>query len=213
VQALEKITISTNWIPLVLVFLFAIIAVLKIIDAEKLKGYVFALFNKGFIEDEAAEDASLFSAFYRLLLIFSTTVLALIISSFVAERNVNLALSFSSFFSVFKVVFSYLIIKSLFEVALVRLFLIKKQVRFYLVSKFSSLYSISFFLLVFFILFQFSPLNYSCFIYITAILFFLRFILQLGNNKNLVFGELFYFILYICAFEIAPLIILFKLML
>jgi hypothetical protein len=49
VQALEKITISTNWIPLVLVFLFAIIAVLKIIDAEKLKGYVFALFNKGFI--------------------------------------------------------------------------------------------------------------------------------------------------------------------
>jgi hypothetical protein len=213
VQALEKITISTNWIPLVLVFLFAIIAVLKIIDAEKLKGYVFALFNKGFIEDEAAEDASLFSAFYSLLLIFSTTVLALIISSFVAERNVNLALSFSSFFSVFKVVFSYLIIKSLFEVALVRLFLIKKQVRFYLVSKFSSLYSISFFLLVFFILFQFSPLNYSCFIYITAILFFLRFILQLGNNKNLVFGELFYFILYICAFEIAPLIILFKLML
>jgi hypothetical protein len=215
-QALEKITISTNWIPLVLVFLFAIIAVLKIIDAEKLKGYVFALFNKGFIEDEAAEDASLFSAFYSLLLIFSTTVLALIISSFVAERNVNLALSFSSFssfFSVFKVVFSYLIIKSLFEVALVRLFLIKKQVRFYLVSKFSSLYSISFFLLVFFILFQFSPLNYSCFIYITAILFFLRFILQLGNNKNLVFGELFYFILYICAFEIAPLIILFKLML
>jgi hypothetical protein len=213
VQALEKITISTNWIPLVLVFLFAIIAVLKIIDAEKLKSYVFALFNKGFIEDEAAEDASLFSAFYSLLLIFSTTVLALIISSFVAERNVNLALSFSSFFSVFKVVFSYLIIKSLFEVALVRLFLIKKQVRFYLVSKFSSLYSISFFLLVFFILFQFSPLNYSCFIYITAILFFLRFILQLGNNKNLVFGELFYFILYICAFEIAPLIILFKLML
>jgi hypothetical protein len=112
VQALEKITISTNWIPLVLVFLFAIIAVLKIIDAEKLKGYVFALFNKGFIEDEAAEDASLFSAFYSLLLIFSTTVLALIISSFVAERNVNLALSFSSFssfssfFSVFKVVFS-----------------------------------------------------------------------------------------------------------
>jgi hypothetical protein len=38
VQALEKITISTNWIPIVLVFLFAIIAVLKIIDAEKLKG-------------------------------------------------------------------------------------------------------------------------------------------------------------------------------
>lgn len=212
-QALEKITISTNWIPLVLVFLLAIIAVLKIIDEEKLKGYVFALFNKGFIEGEAAEDTSLFSSFYSLLFIFSATVLALIISLFVTERNVNLVLSFSSFFSVLKVVFCYLLIKGLLEIALVRLFLIKKQVRFYLVSKFSSLYSISFFLLVFFVLFQFSPLNYSSFIFIALILFFLRFALQLGNNKKLVFSELFYFILYICAFEIAPLLTLFKLML
>ena len=212
-QALEKITISTNWIPLVLVFLLAIIAVLKIIDAEKLKGYVFALFNKGFIEGEAAEDTSLFSSFYSLLFVFSATVLALIISLFVTERNANLALSFSSFFSVLKMVFCYLIIKSLLEVALMRLFLIKKQVRFFLVSKWSSLYSISFFLLVFFVLFQFSPLNYLSFIFITLILFFLRFVLQLGNNKNLVFSELFYFILYICAFEIAPLLTLFKLML
>jgi hypothetical protein len=211
-QALEKITISTNWIPLVLVFLFAIIAVLKIIDSEKLKGYVFALFNKSFIEGEAAEDTSLFSSFYSLLFVFSATVLALIISLFVTERNANLALKFSSFFSVLKIVFCYLIIKSLLEVALLRLFLIKKQVHFFLVSKWSSLYSISFFLLVFFVLFQFSPLNYLCFIYITLILFFLRFVLQLGNNKNLVFSELFYFILYICAFEIAPLLTLFKLM-
>ena len=212
-QALEKISISTNWIPLVLVFLFAIIAILKVIDAEKLKGYVFALFNKGFIESEAEEDTSLFSSFYSLLFIFSATVLALTISLLATERNVNFSFSFSSFFSFLKVVFCYLIIKSLLEVALVRLFLIKKQVRFYLVSKLSYLYSISFFLLALFVLFQFSPLNYPCFIYITASLFFLRFILQLGNNKNLVFSELFYFILYICAFEIAPLLTLFKLML
>jgi hypothetical protein len=82
VQALDKITTSTNWILLVLVFLFVIIAVLKIIDAEKLKGYVFALFNKGFIEDEAEEDTSFFSSFYSLLFVFSGIVLALIMSLF-----------------------------------------------------------------------------------------------------------------------------------
>jgi hypothetical protein len=212
-QALEKITISTNWISLVLVFLFAIIAVLKIIDAEKLKGYVFALFNRGFIESEAEEDTSLFSSFYSLLFIFSATVVALTISLLAAERNVNFSFSFSSFFSVLKAVFCYLIIKILLELVLVRLFLIKKQLRFYLVSKLSYLYSISFFLLVFFVLFQFSPLDDPCFIYITVSLFFLRFIFLLGNNKKLVFSELFYFILYICAFEIAPLLTLFKLML
>ena len=64
-EALDKIVTSTNWILPVLISLFVIIAVLKIIDAEKLKGYVFALFNKGFIEVEAEEDTSFF--FYFLL--------------------------------------------------------------------------------------------------------------------------------------------------
>jgi hypothetical protein len=212
VQALDKITTSTNWILLVLVFLFVIIAVLKIIDAEKLKGYVFALFNKGFIEDEAEEDTSFFSSFYSLLFVFSGIVLALIMSLFASEIKVGFSLTFSSFLSVLKLVFSYLIVKRFLELAFTRLLLIKKQVRFYLVCKLSYLYSISFFLLVFCILFYFSPLNYLCFTLITLAIFFLRYLFLLTNNKKLVFSELFYFILYICAFEIAPLLTLFKLM-
>ena len=211
-QALDKITTSTNWILLVLVFLFVIIAVLKIIDAEKLKGYVFALFNKGFIEDEAEEDTSFFSSFYSLLFVFSGIVLALIMSLFASEIKVGFSLTFSSFLSVLKLVFSYLIVKRFLELAFARLLLIKKQVRFYLVCKLSYLYSISFFLLVFCILFYFSPLNYLCFTLITLAVFFLRYLFLLSNNKKLVFSELFYFILYICAFEIAPLLTLFKLM-
>jgi hypothetical protein len=212
VQALDKITTSANWILLVLVFLFVIIAVLKIIDAEKLKGYVFALFNKGFIEDEAEEDTSFFSSFYSLLFVFSGIVLALIMSLFASEIKVGFSLTFSSFLSVLKLVFSYLIVKRFLELAFARLLLIKKQVRFYLVCKLSYLYSISFFLLVFCILFYFSPLNYLCFTLITLAIFFLRYLFLLTNNKKLVFSELFYFILYICAFEIAPLLTLFKLM-
>ena len=94
-QALEKIVINTNWISIILVFLFAIIAVLKIIDGDKLKGYVFALFNKGFIEDEVEENTSFFSSFYSLLFIFSSVVLALITSFLVAETNKNTSFSVS----------------------------------------------------------------------------------------------------------------------
>jgi hypothetical protein len=213
VQALEKIVVNTNWIPIVLVFLLSIIAILKIIDAEKLKGYVFALFNKGFIEDEVEENTSFFSSFYSLLFVFSSIVFSLVICLLVSEINVAFLLDFSSFLLVFGVVFSYFICKSFFEVALSSLFLIKKQVRFYVVSKFSYLYSISFFLLILYILFEFSPLDSSVFIYITFGLFLVRFIFHVSNNKNLIFSELFYFILYICAFEIAPLLTLFKLML
>ena len=212
-QALEKIVINTNWISIILVFLFAIIAVLKIIDGDKLKGYVFALFNKSFIEDEVEEKTSFFSSFYSLLFIFSSVVLALITSFLVAETNKNTSFSVSSFFLILGIIWSYFTIKSLLEIGVIRLFFIKKEVRFYVVSKFGYLYSISFFLIIFLVLFRFGPLNFSFFIAATLGLFFLKFVFQVVNNKNLVFGKLFYFILYLCAFEIAPLLIMFKLVL
>jgi hypothetical protein len=211
VQALEKIVINTNWISIILVFLFAIIAVLKIIDGDKLKGYVFALFNKGFIQDEVEENTSFFSSFYSLLFIFSSIVLALVTSLLVAETNKNTSFSLSSFFLILGIIWSYFTIKSLLEIGVISLFFIKKEVRFYVVSKFGYLYSISFFLIILFVLFRFGPLNFSFFIAATLGLFFLKFVFQVVNNKNLVFGKLFYFILYLCAFEIAPLLIMFKL--
>ena len=210
-QALEKIVINTNWISIILVFLFAIIAILKIIDGDKLKGYVFALFNKGFIQDEVEENTSFFSSFYSLLFIFSSVVLALVTSLLVAETNKNTSFSLSSFFLILGIIWSYFAVKSLFEIGIIRLFFIKKEVRFYVVSKFGYLYSISFFLIIFLVLFRFGPLNFSFFIAATLGLFFLKFVFQVVNNKNLVFGKLFYFILYLCAFEIAPLLIMFKL--
>jgi hypothetical protein len=211
VQALEKIVINTNWISIILVFLFAIIAILKIIDGDKLKGYVFALFNKGFIQDEVEENTSFFSFFYSLLFIFSSVVLALVTSLLVAETNKNTSFSLSSFFLILGIIWSYFTIKSLLEIGVISLFFIKKEVRFYVVSKFGYLYSISFFLIILFVLFRFGPLNFSFFIAATLGLFFLKFVFQVVNNKNLVFGKLFYFILYLCAFEIAPLLIMFKL--
>ena len=210
-QALEKIVINTNWISIILVFLFAIIAILKIIDGDKLKGYVFALFNKGFIQDEVEENTSFFSSFYSLLFIFSSIVLALVTSLLVAETNKNTSFSLSSFFLILGIIWSYFTIKSLLEIGVISLFFIKKEVRFYVVSKFGYLYSISFFLIILFVLFRFGPLNFSFFIAATLGLFFLKFVFQVFNNKNLVFGKLFYFILYLCAFEIAPLLIMFKL--
>ena len=212
-QALEKIVINTNWISIILVFLFAIIAILKIIDGDKLKGYVFALFNKGFIQDEVEENTSFFSSFYSLLFIFSSVVLALVTSLLVAETNKNTSFSLSSFFLILGIIWSYFTIKSLLEIGVISLFFIKKEVRFYVVSKFGYLYSISFFLIIFLVLFRFGPLNFSFFIAATLGLFLLKFVFQLVNNKNLVFGKLFYFILYLCAFEIAPLLIMFKLVL
>jgi hypothetical protein len=159
------------------------------------------------------ENTSFFSSFYSLLFLFSCTVLALIMSLLISERNEDFSFSFSFFLLVLGIIFSYFILKSILELLMVKLFLISKQVRFYVVSKFGYLYSISFFLLILFVLFQFGPLNFSFFVTIASGLFFLNFVLHVFNNKNLVFSKLFSYILSLCAFEISPLIIMFKLML
>jgi hypothetical protein len=44
-----------------------------------------------------------------------------------------------------------------------------------------------------------------------CLLLIMRYLLLISNNKKLLFGGLFYFILYLCALEIAPLIIILKL--
>lgn len=46
---------------------------------------------------------------------------------------------------------------------------------------------------------------------IVILLLVIRYGLLLSNNKKLFFNDLFYFIMYLCALEIAPLIIFFKL--
>lgn len=193
--------------------MLAIIATLKVIDSSKLKGYVFAIFNKGFVEKELEEEVSFFNTFYTLLFVFSTTVFSLIIALFVSQESEKFNESFSSFTLVLGAAFCYFLIKRLLEIVITRLFLIKNSVRFYLISKFSSLYSVSFLLFILYILIVFSRLNTSFLFYTAGFLFFVRFLFQVGNNKKLIFSKLFYFILYICAFEIAPLFILFKLML
>ena len=55
--------------------------------------------------------------------------------------------------------------------------------------------------------FFFFVITFSLFVLLIVI----RYVLFISNNKKLVFNDLFYFILYLCTLEIAPLIIFFKL--
>ncbi|QNM84800.1 DUF4271 domain-containing protein [Polaribacter pectinis] len=211
-QALEKIFINTDWITILLVLLLGTIFFLKGLDAVKLKGYVFALFNKGFVENEVEENSTFPKAFQILMFLFSITVLSLVCYYcliYFSETKID---GFYLFGITFLTVFFYFLIKRSLEYLLSLLFLIRKEVRFFLVSKSSYLYNISFYLFVSLVLLQYTKLNITFLTTFTTLLFLMRFIFHIINNKNLIFNKLFYFILYICAFEIAPLFILFKLM-
>ena len=212
-QALERIIPYNNWITIILLVLFAIIFILKGLNSSKLSGYSYSLFNKGFVEKEAAEKTVFFKSFYSLIYFFVIAVLALIFNRFIIDYTEIKQNTFSTYFKTFIILFSFLSIKIFLEYLLSLLFLIKNQVRFFLVSKTSYLYNISILLFFVYVIFEYSNLSFNYLYGFCLLLFLIRFIILLLNNKNLIFSKLFYFILYICAFEIAPLFLMVKLLL
>ncbi|WP_442957528.1 DUF4271 domain-containing protein [Polaribacter sp.] len=203
---------NTDWITILLVIQFGTIFFLKGLDAIKLKGYFSALINKNFVESEAEENTSFLKAFQLLIFLFSINVLSLVCYSFLIHFFEGKIESFYLFWITFLSIFSYFILKWSLEYLFSLVFIVKKEIRFFLLSKSTYLYNISFFLFICLILVQYTKLNITFLAVFTILLFLVRFSFHLISNKNLIFNKLFYFILYLCAFEIAPLFILFKLM-
>jgi len=193
-------------------FLFLCIVVLKILDSKRLKESFFAFFNLSFLEDEDTEPSNFFDTFQIVIFFFSVVVLALIIHKFLLFKIVNFQNTFSLFLQIFIALLVYFLAKRILEYLLSLLFLIKKGIHFFLVTKNNYLYSLSYLTYIALILNEYTAINELYIFYFTGFLFTLRFILFSLRNKKLIFNQLFYFILYICAFEIAPLFVLSKLM-
>ena len=170
------------------------------------------MFKRGFVEDQSEEGNTFFNSFHIIIFLFSVIILSLISYTILIDFSKNIGDSFYLFINLFTAILFYLLLKWFLEYLFSLLFLIREDVRFFLFSKSSYLYNICFYLFICLFLVQFTKLNVTFLKYVTVLFFLLRFWYHLANNKKLIFNKLFYFILYLCAFEIAPLFILFKLM-
>ncbi|TXD53560.1 DUF4271 domain-containing protein [Polaribacter sp. IC066] len=210
-QAIEKIGDYNNWITVILLFLFLSIVLLKILNAKRLKQNFFAFFDFSLIEDEDTEGINFFDTFQIIIFLFSVTTLSLLTYRFLDDKGVRISDGFSSYSSIFIILLVYFVVKGMLEFGLSFLFLIREGVRFFMISKSKYLYSLSFLLYIAFVLCEYAGVNHLFAYYLAGFLFVARFVSYSIRNKKLIFSKLFYFILYICAFEIAPLFVLFKL--
>ena len=211
-QALEKIITTKSWVTALIMLLFIGVVLLKALDTNRFKGSVFSLFNINFIESESEENRTFFDSFKVVIFMFTVIALSLLAYRFKMYRlSINVT-SFSSYLPVFLSLLSYFLIKRTLEYLLFYLFLIKRDVRFFIVSKVNYLYTITFLLYLVIVLSEYIGFKQVYLFYFAALLFIVRFVIHLVANKKLIFNKLFYFILYICAVEIAPLFILFKMM-
>ena len=210
-EALQRSVLSTNWITLIFVFSLTVLFFLKLFKTAKLKGYASAIFYKGFLEIEVEEGYSPVTFFHIGFSFFSFLMLSITTFFLINQYKQSNVFLFADYFLSSYYVFIFMIVRSLVAFLLLLLFEVKKQLSFFMIFKRGYLYSISvglFFLNVFY----FYSFQNQFFLFSGFVLFFLvRFLLILINNKNLIIKELFYFILYICAFELAPLFVLFRL--
>jgi len=217
-QAAERVLVSHNWVAILFVFCLLILFFLKLFNAEKMRGYSLSIFNKGFIEITSEEKKSMFSLFHLGFIGFSFLSISLTVYFFLVHYQQKPIFSFVEYSQIASFVLIYIVGRNILEFVLIQLMGIKQHLGYFFVSKRSYLYSISigiFFLnVIYFYGFERIQAFFPGIILLLSgiiLLFAIRFVLILINNKNLIIKELFYFILYLCAFEIAPLLILFKL--
>lgn len=192
-------------------FLFLCVFLLKTTDAKLLKQQVATIFKVPFVKLETDDTVGILNVYQIVLFLFTIGSFSLVLAFTQSYFKDQQTIKFSTYITLYCFVFFYFIVKWILENVLVRLFVIKNQLKFFLISKWSYLFSLAFVFYIGTILYVYSFLNMTYLLFIVILFFLLRFIFILITNKKLVFYKLFYFILYICAFEIAPLFILFKL--
>jgi hypothetical protein len=205
-EALQRAILSNNWITIIFLLSLAVLFFLKLFEATKLKGYAASIFNKGFIEIEAEDNPSLFSFFhlgFSFFFFLMITITGYFCTNIYSQRTVFLLQDYIH-------VFNYVLLYMVVRFVRILLFELKQRISLFLISTRGFLYSISIGLLFLNIIYFYSLQSKYLLITGVGLLFLVRFFMILMINKNLIIKELFYFILYLCAFELAPLFVLFR---
>ena len=207
-QAIERIITNDNWITLVIIFVIVLLAIMKLVKPNKLLGYTLAFFTPGFFQKKVQNNTSLYSPFHLLLFAFSSIVISLFLF-FIITPTIYTQ-SFLNYLILLSITSVYFFIRQILDFILSNILGLSLVTRYFLYTKSGYLYTLSLWLFPAIILYQYA-FNKS--IYLLVIFFILlafRAFLILHNNKRLVISKLFYFILYFCVLEIAPLLILYK---
>lgn len=210
-EALQREILSDNWITVTFVFSLVLLFFLKLYEPRKLKGYIMSVFNKGFIEIITGEKHPIFSFFHIGFAFFGFLMLSISMYFVIHQYSEKEEFLIFDYLKVSSYVFLYIFTRALLEFLIIVLFEIKEKLAHFILSKKSYSYSISIGLFILNIVYFYSFQNQSFLLIGGISLLSIRLLLIVFYNKDQIIKELFYFILYLCAFELAPLFILFKL--
>lgn len=211
-EATERILISNDWITIILLIIIGLLIYNKTKHPVRFKSLQTLLYNSSYINNYSKSTPLILNAFnitfYFIFILIASLLLFVIINLNGLTTNNN-----ESFLMILLYVFSFVIIRSIIGLLLAFLFEKGNEQQYFTFTKLSYLGNFCLLILPLLIInFYINSVYFSQFLIITAVLLLLfYYFLQIKNNQKLVFSKMFYFILYLCALEISPFIIIYKL--
>jgi len=207
----QPINNKNQWVILIIIFMFSIVVLLKYLFKYRIKEQL-SVINKNFWLQNIKPNYSLIFNIYNFSfsLIFSLSLAFIIL----VAKTKSQYLSLEAYLNSFSLVFLFLFLKLSLTLLFSFFFDIKNIVIKIVYHKILFLNFISLYILIWlpFVLFwhKYFMLIFNIGIITTILLFIYFYYLLIKKNLMFLIKHFLYFILYLCALEIAPIIILYK---
>lgn len=213
-EVIERIFISKDWVTIILLIVITLLIFNKIRNPLKFTKLQTLLYSSSYFGSYSKSSPPLVSVFNVIFIVIFSIVISLLLFVAVIQYGLSNNGDIILFFKILIYVFSYIIVRFVLGFLLALLFEIEKEQQYFSFLKLSYLSSFSILILPFLIVnFYINSAFFSqILIIIAGLLLFYFFVLQIKNNQKLIFSKMFYFILYLCALEIAPYMIVYKLL-
>ena len=216
-EAKEIISQNNDWISVIFIVIFLLLTVAKVLFNDRIFHTNTLFIQKKYLQIYFGREKNVvFNLFQTLLFIVKFLVLSLLIFQINIFFKLNNQLNgLIGYLIILIGVIVYFTLRLGLELFLARVLNFEKVLKKVLYDRINYFNNLVLWVLPFLILYTYTPSNkvlyFNIVFFFSMTLFVVRYLLILKNNKNLIFNNLFYFILYLCALEISPFVIVLKL--
>lgn len=217
-EGIERLSLTRDWITLLLLFTLVLIAVLKFAFNERFIKLFSLSYSEKYFTNYVKSKPLIFNTFHLLffgVIIFNISLL--IFYTIKAYNLLEFANDFSFFLKISLVCTLYILIRYMVGYLLSLVFSLTEHQNYITLLKVSNLAYISVLVFPLLIFINYSSATFykiliTVSLIIALVLFGIRYYAVIKNIK-LNFNSLFYLFLYLCALELAPILVVYKMFL
>jgi len=214
-EGIERVLFSKDWITIVILLALTLVTITKFYFNDRFAKLFSLLYSEKYYTDFLKTKPFLFNLFHLFLFFVLLLNLSLLVYfSFETFKPDKYSYEFGFFFQVVIVISIYFLIRYVVGYSLGIILDISEYQKYFTFMKISNLSMVSILYFPLLIIITYSTIALRKFLISSSlvlllILLFSRYYVML-KNERLNFNKLFYLILYLCALEIAPFIVIYK---